>query len=98
MITLSIDVTQLDKSRFKRITRKNGKEAVFCDLILIDTPESDYGDYMVKQSMSKEDRANGVQLPILGNAKIMIPVAKAAKQINAHVEKTHDEEGDEIPF
>jgi len=94
MITLSIDVTQLDKSRFKRITRKNGKEAVFCDLILIDTPESDYGDYMVKQSMSKEDRANGVQLPILGNAKIMIPVAKAA---NAHVEKPH-EKNDEIPF
>ena len=98
MITLSIDVTQLDKARFKRITRKNGKEAIFCDLILIDTPESDYGDYIVKQQVTKEERAEKVEMPILGNAKQLIPVAKAAKEIKRHVEKTHDEEGDEIPF
>jgi hypothetical protein len=65
MITLSIDVTKLDKTRFKAITRKNGEKALFCDLILIDS-QSDYGDYMVKQSVTKEDRENGVQLPILG--------------------------------
>jgi hypothetical protein len=91
MITLSIDVTQLDKSRFKRITRKNGKEAVFADLILIDTPDGQFGDYMVKQSVSKAEREDGLQLPILGNAK--------------HVEKTEKTtprpattESDEIPF
>lgn len=89
MITLSIDVTQLDKTRFKRMTRKNGKEAVFCDLILIDTPDGQFGDFMVKQSMSKEDREAGVQLPILGNAKNV--VKKAAQ-------KNYDDDGDEIPF
>jgi len=98
MITLSIDVTQLDKTRFKRITRKNGKEAIFADLILIDTPESDYGDYIVKQQVTKEERAAKLEMPILGNAKQLIPVAQAAKEIKTHVEKTHDDEGDEIPF
>ena len=40
LITLSIDVTQLDKSRFKEIIRKGngpraGMKAVFADLVLV---------------------------------------------------------------
>lgn len=98
MITLSIDVTQLDKARFKRITRKNGTPAVFADLILIPTPESEYGDYAVKQSLTKAEREEGVQLPFLGNGKLVTTVSKAAKNVKNHVEKTHDEDGEEIPF
>ena len=44
MITLSIDVTQIDKSRLKEITRKNGQKAKFLELILIETPDGQYGD------------------------------------------------------
>ena len=40
------------------------------DLVLIETPNSEYGDFIVKQSISKEEKASGVQLPILGNGKI----------------------------
>lgn len=98
MITLSIDVTLLDKSRFKHHTRKNGNQAIFAELILIDTPNGEYGDYMVKQSVTKQERENGVNLPILGNAKQVVPVEKAVKEIQRHVEKTHTEDGDEIPF
>lgn len=98
MITLSIDVTQLDKARFKRITRKNGNQAIFADLVLIPTLGVEFGDYMVKQSISKQERESGVNLPILGNAKRVVPVEKAVKEIKAHVEKTHTEDGDEIPF
>lgn len=98
MITLSIDVTQLDKTRFKRITRKNGTPAVYADLVLIDTPDGQYGDFMVKQSTTKEERLNGVQTPILGNAKQVVPVEKAVREIQSHVEKTQTEEGEDIPF
>lgn len=70
MICISIDVTLLDKARFKSITRKNGKAAVFCDLVLFET-DNDYGDYIVKQGVSKDERANKVQMPILGNGKII---------------------------
>jgi hypothetical protein len=69
MITLSIDVTLLDKSRIKEVKRQNGQTAKFVDLVLIDTPDGKFGDYMVKQSVTKEEREAKVQMPILGNAK-----------------------------
>lgn len=69
MITLSIDVTLLEKARFKEVTRRNGKKAVFCDLVLMETPNSEHGDFIVKQSVSKEERQARVEMPILGNGK-----------------------------
>lgn len=69
MIAISIDVTLLDKARFKRVTRKSGSEAVFAELILIETPNGQYGDYMVKQSVTKEEREAKKEMPILGNGK-----------------------------
>ncbi len=69
MITASIDVTLLDKSKFKTVTRKSGEKAVFCDIVLIETPNGQYGDYMVKQDSTKEEREGGLQMPIVGNAK-----------------------------
>lgn len=68
MITLSIDVTLLDKARFKKVKRKNGKEAVFADLVLFEAA-SQYGDWIVKQQCSKEERAAKTEMPILGNGK-----------------------------
>jgi hypothetical protein len=68
-IAIDIDVTLLDKARFKRITRKSGQPAVFVNLVLFDKPDSHGNDGFVKQSQSKEDRESGVQLPILGNWK-----------------------------
>jgi hypothetical protein len=97
MITLSIDVTKLDKTRFKAITRKNGDKALFCDLILIES-QSDYGDYMVKQSISKEDRENGVQLPILGNAKNVQVGDKTTTKAKSAPARAKDNDGDDIPF
>ncbi len=64
MITLSIDVTKLDKSRFV-----SGKKGTYCNLVLIETPHSEYGEFMVKQDVAKEERESGKQMPILGNAK-----------------------------
>lgn len=80
MLTLSIDAKLLDKTKFKHIVRKNGQKAVFIDLVLIESPNSEYGDYMVKQSLTKEERAAGKQMPILGNAKIFKSRKQDAKQ------------------
>lgn len=60
----------IDQSKCKKTTRKNGDAATFCDLVLIETPDGEYGDYMVKQDTSKEDRQAGVKMPIIGNGKI----------------------------
>jgi len=68
VIAVKINVVQIDKSRL--FEGKGGKK--YLDLILMPSPDSKYGDsHFVSQSVSKEERANGVRLPILGNAKIL---------------------------
>ncbi len=71
MITLSIDVNLIDNARLKEVTRRDGKAAKFLEIVMIETPNDQYGnDYMVVQSASQEERASGKRGSILGNAKI----------------------------
>lgn len=69
MITLSIDISKIDKTRFKTAKGRDGSEKKYLELVLFETDGSDYGDYIVKQATSREEREGGVQLPILGNGK-----------------------------
>jgi hypothetical protein len=39
---------------------------------MIPTPESPYGEYMIKQRSTKEEVEAKVQTPILGNAKTAV--------------------------
>lgn len=65
-ISISIDVTKIDKGRLKE--GKNGQK--YLALTLIDTPNSQYGDhFMVVHSSKKEERDAGYQSEILGNGK-----------------------------
>jgi len=103
MITLSIDVTQIDKSRLKQVTRRNGEKAKFLELILIETPDSEYGDYMVKQGLTKEEREARVEMPILGNGKNVSGKRQGREQPRErrHERETMESvftEGDDIPF
>tara|TARA_R110000868_G_C10712813_1_gene750104 strand:- start:290 stop:529 length:240 start_codon:yes stop_codon:yes gene_type:complete len=68
-ITLSIDCKLIDKSKLKPFTRKDGTEALFLSLTLVETPNSQYGQWMVKQHSTKEERDAKVKSTILGNAK-----------------------------
>jgi len=100
MLTLQIDVTKIDKSRLKEVRRKNGETAKFLDLVLIDTPNSEYGDYMVTQQVTKEERQNGVKLPVLGNAKNIVRGGKS-DQRPSHKPKESDpwdDSSDDIAF
>ena len=68
-ITLSIDCKLIDKAKLKPFTRKDGTDALFLSLTLVETPNSPYGEWMVKQDATKEEREAKVKSPILGNAK-----------------------------
>jgi len=72
VISASVDVTKIDKSRFFiGKPDENGHSSKYLDITLIPTPNSKYDDdYMVVQSVSKEEREGGMQGAILGNAKI----------------------------
>jgi hypothetical protein len=97
MITLSIDVTQLDKTRLKRMVRKNGKEAVFCDLVMIDTPDGKYGDFIVKQSVTKEERQSKKEMPILGNGKNFAKGTPKSSPPESDASPQHQSD-DDVPF
>jgi hypothetical protein len=75
-ISLNVNVDKIDKKRFFE-----GKKGRYLDLVLFETPESDYGDYMVKQRGDK-----GEKMPILGNAKYFEPKGKGKPK--AEGEKT----------
>lgn len=67
MITLKIDVTKIDKS--KLFEGKNG--AKYLDIVLMDRDDAYGNNYMVVQSVTKEERLAGKRGAILGNGKNM---------------------------
>lgn len=99
MITISIDVKLIDKARLKPFKKRDGTEAQYLELILIPTPSSDYGDFIVKQSVTKAEREAGVQLPILGNGKHLQKGGGTSIKHSAPAEK-EEPAGDstDIPF
>lgn len=65
MIKINLCLSKIDKSRIKE---SNGKK--YIDLILRETPNDKYGnDYMVVESVTKEENQRGVKGNILGNGK-----------------------------
>jgi len=63
-IIAKINVSKIDKDKMFV-----GKKGTYLDLVLIPTPNSEYGhDYMVVQGITKEERDAGQKGNILGNA------------------------------
>jgi single-strand DNA-binding protein len=68
-ISIKLDVKKLDKARF--FAAQSG--ALYVDITMFLDPDNEgqYGDHgFATQSTSKEEREQGVQMPILGNGKI----------------------------
>jgi hypothetical protein len=61
-----IDLTKIDKSRLF-VSEKTGSK--YLDIVVFDTPESEYADYMIVESITKEEREAGKKGTILGNLK-----------------------------
>ena len=67
-ISIKIDVTKIDKARIHE-----GQKGKYIYLTtFIDTDQQDqYGNHgFISQSVSKEERAQDVKMPILGNCKV----------------------------
>ena len=89
MIIGKIETGKIDKDKLY----KNKKGATMLDVVLIETPNSQYGqDYMIVQGVSEEQRKAGVKGPIIGNAKII----GQAKTTTAEPPPKDDE--DDVPF
>jgi hypothetical protein len=66
MITLKIDVTKIDKNRLYK-----GKKGTYLNAVLIETPNSEHSDYMIVESISKEERESGKKGTIIGEGKVL---------------------------
>jgi hypothetical protein len=64
MIKLQLDVSKIDKNKLF-----HGKKGIYLNAVLIPTPKSEYGDFMIVEETSKEEREAGTKGTILGNAK-----------------------------
>ena len=64
MKTGRIDVTKIDKEKLFI-----GKKGTYLDFVIIDTPNSEYGNAMIVESITKEEREAGKKGTILGNIK-----------------------------
>jgi hypothetical protein len=92
MLIAKINCSKIDKTKLFK-----GKTGTWLDLVIIDTPNSEYGEYMICQGVSKEDREKGIKGAILGNAKHMD--RKTPKPIPATVKQPVVAEGeDDVPF
>lgn len=102
MISISLDATLIDKARLKPFKRRNGDEGKSLELVLIPTPNGEYGDFIVKQSVTKAEREAGVQLPILGNGKHLQKGGGTSLKHTAPAEKEVEGDGppesDDVPF
>lgn len=103
-ISLSIDVTKLEKSRIVagKKPRPDGTVGKYVDLVCFvdptDAKEFNGKEYhgIVKQGSTKEERDSGLQLPILGNATIM---GLKQNNLNQNVEiQQQTYADDEVPF
>lgn len=64
MIAIKIDVTKISKERLFK-----GTKGTYLNAVLIDTPDGKYGDFMICEEQSKEEREAKAQRVILGNGK-----------------------------
>ena len=93
-ISVRIDVTKIDKSRLYK-----GSKGTYLDLTtFVDTEEKDQyeNNGFISQSLTKEEREQKVQTPILGNVKVFYTDGAVAAPAVSDMSLTEMDE--DIPF
>ena len=74
-LNISIDVSKIDKSRLYK--GEKGNYLNLTTFVDIDNKDKYDNNGFISQSVTKEERTNGVQTPILGNVRVMYTDAQA---------------------
>lgn len=100
LISIKIDVTKLDESRYFV-----GQKGTYLDItgILNDGPDKNGNYGFITQSVTKEEREAKVQLPILGNFKVLKefdskPAAAQALAPANNMPLPAQSDSDDLPF
>jgi hypothetical protein len=87
-IICKINVTKIDKARLFK-----GEKGTYLDIALVPTSNSTYGDdFMVVQSVTKEEREQGKNGNIIGNARFVKKSGKTKAPTPA-IPKESDDSG-----
>jgi single-stranded DNA-binding protein len=96
-VSIKIDVTKIDKSRLFK-----GEKGTYLDLTtFIDLDQKDQYDNngFISQSVSKEEKENNVQTPILGNCRVFWKEQNSTPQSSAQPQaQALPDDDDDIPF
>lgn len=87
------------KINVKLITKARlfeGEKGTYLNFSLIPTPTSQYGDYMIVEDITKEERIDGKKGVILGSCKVFKKVEKPTPE--ASQPATTEPESDDLPF
>ena len=106
-ISIKIDLSKIDESRIFE-SQKTGARYLDITGVLNDTPDTYGNNGFVKQNTSKEEREAGLNLPIIGNFKLLkilndapapAPASESWKQTPTSPEVALPTElGDDLPF
>jgi hypothetical protein len=100
LITFQIDRKLIDRARMKSVTRRDGSVSEFYEFSMHKLREPRHGhDYIVKQSVTKDERAARVEMPILGNGKAWdFSKPKAAAPPTPPPDAGAQPQSDDVPF
>jgi len=100
LITFQIDRKLIDRARMKSVKRRDESVAEFYEFSMHRLREPKHGhDYIVKQSVTKEERAARVEMPILGNGKAWdFSKPKAAAPATPPTGGEAPSQSDDVPF
>ena len=93
MIRAKINVSKIDKSKLFK-----GEKGTYLDVVLIETPTSEYGDFVICQDLGQEARQAGKKGPILGNAKKIVPRTQRPTGVAASAPPEPTQGDDDVPF
>jgi hypothetical protein len=104
LIAIRIDVTKLDESRYYK-----GAKGTYLDItgILNDDPDKNGNYGFHTQQVTKEEREAKVQMPILGNFKVLkeiskgynaVPTPQAPAPSSPFPNGLNEPESDDLPF
>jgi hypothetical protein len=84
MYFIKLNLKKLDKERLF-----HGQAGIYADLVAFETKD---GKFLIKQSVSKQEREAGIDLPIVGDMVDKLPERKPAAP------QTAQDDTDDLPF
>jgi hypothetical protein len=99
LITFQIDRKLIDRARMKPVKRRDESVAEFYEFSMHLKRDRSQNDYLVKQSVTKDERAARVEMPILGNGKAWdFSKPKAAAPPTPPPDAGAQPQSDDVPF